>query len=144
VGHRVILSVIRTNGHAKETTRSGQFDEIAAMLEAKFPVVADMLGGARTDLLAYTSFPVSHWKKIWSTNPLERLNKEIKRRTNVVGIFPNDDAVVRLATAVIVEQHDEWAVTDRHYLAEGSMAKLYQPAQPPALPDEITPAKIAS
>jgi putative transposase len=121
-----------------------QFDEITAMLEAKFPVVADMLTDARADLLAFTSFPVSHWKKIWSTNPLERLNKEIKRRTNVVGIFPNDDAVVRLATAVIAEAHDEWAVTDRRYLSEGSMNKLYETDNPPALPDEITPAKIAS
>jgi len=75
---------------------------------------------------AFSSFPVSHWKKLWSTNPLERLNKEIKRRTNVVGIFPNDDAVTRLATAVIAEAHDEWAVTDRRYLSEASMAKLYE------------------
>ena len=120
------------------------FDEIAAMLAAKFPGVADMLTDARADLLAFTAFPVSHWKKIWSTNPLERLNKEIKRRTNVVGIFPNEDSVVRLATAVIAEAHDEWAVTDRRYLAEGSMAKLYQTDSPPALLDETTPAKIAS
>jgi len=121
-----------------------QFDEIATMLEAKFPVVATMLTDARADLLAFASFPASHWKKIWSTNPLERLNKEIKRRTNVVGIFPNDDAVLRLATAVIAETHDEWAVCDRRYLSEGSMNKLYETDDPPALPEEITPAKIAS
>jgi putative transposase len=121
-----------------------QFDEIADMLEAKFPAVAAMLNDARADLLAFTNFPVSHWKKLWSTNPLERLNKEIKRRTNVVGIFPNDDSVVRLATAVIAEAHDEWAVSDRRYLSEGSMNKLYDTDAPPALPDEITPAKIAS
>jgi putative transposase len=121
-----------------------QFDEIAAMLDTKFPAVADMLTDARTDLLAFSSFPASHWKKIWSTNPLERLNKEIKRRTNVVGIFPNDDAVARLATAVIAETHDEWAVVDRRYLSEGSMNKLYDTSDPPALPDDITPAKIAS
>jgi putative transposase len=122
----------------------GHFDEIVEMLGRQFPVVADMLTDARADLLAFTSFPVSHWKKLWSSNPLERLNKEIKRRTNVVGIFPNDDAVVRLATAVIGEAHDEWAVTDRRYLSEGSMAKLYETDSPPALPDETTPAKIAS
>ena len=71
-------------------------------------------------------------------------NQEIKRRTNVVGIFPNDDSVSRLATAVIAETHDEWAVTDRRYLSEASMNKLYDTDDPPALPDEITPAKIAS
>ena len=121
-----------------------QFDEITAMLETKFPAVAYMLTHARTDLLAFSSFPVTHWKKIWSTNPLERLNKEIKHRTNVVGIFPNDESVARLATAVIADTHDEWAVTDRRYLSESSMNKLYEPDDTPALPEEVTPAKIAS
>jgi putative transposase len=141
----MVAAAIRTIFSQPDATHvHAQFDEITTMLEAKFPVVADMLTNARPDLLAFTSFPVSHWKKIWSTNPLERLNKEIKRRTNVVGIFPNDDSVVRLATAVIAEAHDEWAVTDRRYLSEGSMNKLYDTDDPPALPDEITPAKIAS
>ena len=121
-----------------------QFDEIVAMLEAKFPHVAVMLTDAQADLLAFSSFPVVHWKKIWSTNPLERLNKEIKRRTNVVGIFPNDASVLRLATAVIAEQHDEWAVVDRRYLSEGSMNKLYDHPDPAGLPEAITPTKIAS
>jgi transposase-like protein len=121
-----------------------QFDEIVDMLEAKFPHVAVMLTDARAELLAFTSFPVVHWKKIWSTNPLERLNKEIKRRTNVVGIFPNDTSVLRLASAVIAEQHDEWAVVDRRYLSEGSMSTLYEAVEPSALPETITPTKIAS
>jgi len=141
----MVAAAIRTIFSQPDATHvHAQFDEITAMLEAKFPVVATMLTDARADLLAFTSFPVSHWKKIWSTNPLERLNKEIKRRTNVVGIFPNDDSVVRLATAVIAEAHDEWAVTDRRYLSEGSMNKLYDTNTLPALPKDNTPAKIAS
>lgn len=101
-----------------------QLTEIAAMLTGQFPDVARMLVDAGEDILAFTHFPTAHWRKIWSTNPLERLNGEIKRRTNVVGIFPNDASVLRLITAVVVEAHDEWAVAERRYLSEESMAKL--------------------
>lgn len=104
-----------------------QLAEIVTTLEGQFPDVATMLADAAEDLLAFTAFPIAHWRKIWSTNPLERLNAEIKRRTKVVGIFPNDAAALRLVTAIVVETHDEWAVAERRYLSEESMAKLTQP-----------------
>ena len=92
-----------------------QFDDITAKLERMLPKVAAMMREAKDDLLAFTAFPQAHWRQLWSTNPLERTNKEIKRRTDVVGVFPNPAALLRLAGAVLVEAHDEWAATDRRY-----------------------------
>jgi putative transposase len=101
-----------------------QVDKVATTLKPRFPTVAALLVEAKEDLTAFRHFPVAHWRKLWSTNPLERLNKELKRRTNVVGIFPDDAAVTRLGTAVLIEAHDEWQIADRRYLSEGSMALL--------------------
>lgn len=96
-------------------------------------IVANTLRDAKHDLLAFSAFPTAHWRQIWSTNPLERVHREIKRCTDVVGVFPNDAAINRLVTAVIVEQHDKWQGSERRYLAEGSMAALMQPPdEPPA------------
>ena len=107
-----------------------QFDEVAEALQDKFPPVGDMLSDAKEDILAFASFPKSHWSKIWSTNPLERLNGEIKRRTNVVGIFPNDTSVLRLVTAVLCEIHDEWAVAEQKYMTLQSMAQIDEICEP--------------
>lgn len=100
-----------------------RWDEVVDTLDERFPKAAASMRDARTDVLMFTAFPPAHWRKIWSNNPLERLNKEIKRRTNVVGIFPNDTAALRLIGAVLADQHDEWAIA-RHYLSEASMALL--------------------
>jgi putative transposase len=119
-----------------------QLEVIAAMLGRQFPKVEAMLRDASDDVTAFASFPVSHWKKIWSTNPLERLNKEIKRRTDVVGVFPNPAALLRLAGAVLVEAHDEWQVSERRYLSEGSMALLDTPLADPK--EVATPALLTA
>jgi len=106
---------------------AAQVDTVAATLDRQFPAVADLLLEAKADVTAFATFPHAHWRKIWSTNPLERLNREVKRRTDVVGIFPNTDALLRLAACVLIEAHDEWQDSDRRYLSEESMALLNPP-----------------
>jgi transposase-like protein len=101
-----------------------QLASIADKLGRQFPAVQDMLHQAAHDICAFAAFPTSHWRRIWSTNPLERVNAEIKRRADVIGIFPNPEAIVRLAGAVLMETHDEWQIAERRYFSEHSMAEM--------------------
>mgnify|MGYP000864647030 FL=1 len=96
-----------------------QWHQVADALREKYPKLAAMMDEARDDVLAYMDFPREHWAQIASTNPIERLNSEVKRRSDVVGIFPNDKAVVRLVGALMLEQNDEWAVCRRYMTLEG-------------------------
>jgi transposase-like protein len=98
--------------------------EVRNQLAARFPKIGTLMDDAKAEVLAFTAFPRAHWPKIWSTNPLEKVNKEIKRRARVVGIFPNDAAVIRLVGAILTDMHDEWQSSDRRYLSEASMAQL--------------------
>ena len=100
-----------------------QWRHVADALRERFPKPAELMDGARDDVLAYMTFPREHWPQIASTNPLERLNGEIKRRADVIGIFPNDRSVIRLVGALMLEQSDEWAVT-RRYMSLESLGSL--------------------
>ena len=122
-----------------------QFDRVLDALEHKLPKVAAHLDAARADVLAFTVFPRELWRQIWSNNPQERLNREIRRRTDVVGIFPDRDALIRLVGAVLAEQHDEWT-EGRRYLGLELLARA-RAAITPDTPEEagtdIVPALSA-
>jgi transposase-like protein len=107
-----------------DASARAQLHAVADRLETSFPKAAAVLRGAEDDVLAYLACPREHWTKIWSTNPLERLNRELARRNEVVGIFPNRDALLRLGTALLAEQHDEWLTMGRRYLPQHTITRL--------------------
>jgi putative transposase len=140
-GHGEMVAALVRTVFAQTTAREvhTQLEAVAAMLDGQFPAAATLLREAAPDITAFAEFPALHWKKIWSTNPLERLNREVKRRAEVVGVFPNPEALHRLAGAILAEQHDEWNVADeRRYLSEQSMAELYPGTEIPATFTAIT------
>jgi len=100
------------------------YRQVADSLAGPFPDIAAMLDAAEADLTAFAAMPTEHWQKIWSNNPIERLNREIKRRADVVQIFPDRDSVTRLIGSVLIDQHEEWQYGERHYLSEISMRRL--------------------
>ena len=111
------------------------WQRVTEMLRKQFPTAVPVMDAARDDVLAFLHFPQEHWRKVWSTNPLERLNKEIKRRTNVVGIFPNDASIVRLVGAQLLEQQEEWQLERRRFFSEATMAKIPEPEEALELAD---------
>jgi putative transposase len=124
-GRRVVSAFIAT-AFAQETPEaaSAQWRAVADQIRSKVPKLATIMDEAETDVLAYMAFPKEHRAKLHSTNPIERLNGEIKRRTDVVGIFPNDDAITRLVGAILLEHNDEWAVQRARYITLESIAPI--------------------
>jgi transposase-like protein len=124
-GRRVVSAFIAT-AFAQETPEaaSTQWRNVADQIRPKVPKLANLMDEAENDVLAYMTFPKQHWSKLHSTNPIERLNGEIKRRTEVVGIFPNDEAIIRLVGALLLEQNDEWAVQRARYMTLETIGQM--------------------
>ena len=133
----MVASYIRT-AFAQETEEAAraQWRKVADQLRPKMPKLAELMDEAEDDVLAHMAWPKELRTKLHSTNPLERLNKEVKRRTNVVGIFPNDEAITRLVGALMLEQNDEWATT-RRYMSLEAVGDLCQP-------EDIEPLSLAA
>lgn len=123
-----VATLVRTIfAQASADEVAAQLARVVEQLEARFPDVAAMLEDAAPDITAFATFPTAHWRQIWSNNPQERLNREIRRRTDVVGIFPDRASITRLVGSVLAEQHDEWQVS-RRYMSAESIEKAMRPA----------------
>ncbi len=123
---RRVVSAFIATAFAQDSAEAAkaQWRKVADQLRSKLPKLSGFMDEAETDVLAYMAFPPDHWPKLHSTNGLERLNGEIKRRTEVVGIFPNDEAIIRLVGAILLEQNDEWAVQRARYMTLETIASL--------------------
>lgn len=133
-GHREMAACAIRTAFAQEDHDAAvkQWRQIADSLRTKFKGLAKCMDEAEQDVLAFMTFPNDHWRQIHSTNSIERLNKEVKRRTRVVGIFPNDEAIIRLVGAILLEQNDEWAVC-RRYMTLETLAKISHNDEEPTL-----------
>jgi transposase-like protein len=137
----VVAAAIRTIFAQPDREAAGQqLSEVVKAMHPRWPKAAELVARAEEDVLAYMTFPPEHWTRIYSTNPLERLNKEIKRRTNVVGVFPDEGSVIRLVGSILMEISDEWQV-GRRYFSKESMRKLIEPD--PLLVAEPAPLRLA-
>ncbi len=125
------------------TEVEAQHARVVGQLEARLGKAAALLEAAREDILAFRLLPAEHWRQIWSNNPQERLNREIRRRTDVVGIFPGRAAVIRLVGSVLCEQHEEWAVA-RRYMSAESLAKARMTVIDEEPDEEVMPALMAA
>ena len=128
VAQQMVAATLRTIfAQPDQTTAHEAVERISRLFAKRYPQLVKVLQEAEVDVLAFYSFPAEHRRQIWSTNSLERLNKEVSRRCDVVGIFPNRSSLLRLVGAVLEEQNDEWAVGRRYFSTE-SMNKLLQPS----------------
>ncbi|SDH96162.1 IS256 family transposase [Roseospirillum parvum] len=133
-GRRLVAAFIATAfAQPNANAAKAQWRQVADQVRPKVPKLAAMMDDAETDVLAYMTFPKEHWTKLHSTNPIERLNGEIKRRTRVVGVFPNEDAITRLVGAILMEQNDEWAVQRARYMTLETIATVSDDTVTPLL-----------
>jgi transposase-like protein len=138
-----VLTLLRTIFDQPDADQvHAQFARVVDALDAKLPAAAEHLAAAEADLLAFTTFPREVWRQVWSNNPQERLNKEIRRRTDVVGIFPDRQAIIRLVGAVLAEQTDEWA-EQRRYMGTEILTKARRVTSPQPTPEEVPEAITA-
>ncbi|RAI16197.1 transposase, partial [Rhodoblastus acidophilus] len=132
--HAMVSAAIRSVfAQEDQAAASRTWRQVADQLRARFSRLADLLDAAEAEVLAYMAFPNEHWAKLHSTNPIERLNKEVKRRADVVGIFPNEVSIRRLVGAILLEQNDDWQLQHRYMSLETMASLADEPASPPKI-----------